>query len=195
MSVRKSNVHDMFITLGATNHSKLTREINDFYATEPKDVEKLLEKEKFDSNIWDCCCGKGHISEVLKNHNYNVYSTDLIDRGYCDDTMDFLKCIDNVNCDIITNPPYSLALEIIQKALDITSNGNKIAMLLKIQFLESAKRKKFFDLFPPKYVYVFSERINCAKNGEFEKYKSSAICYAWYIWIKGEYNEPIIRWI
>ena len=34
-----------FAVLGASNHSSLTREANDYYATDPKAVELLLEKE------------------------------------------------------------------------------------------------------------------------------------------------------
>ena len=37
-------------------------------------------------------------------------------------------------------------------------------MFLKVQFLEGKRRKEFFKKFPPKVVYVFSERIMCAKN-------------------------------
>ena len=42
--------------------------------------------------------------------------------------------------------------------------GQDEAMLLKLQFLEGKKRKKFFKKHPPKIVYVHSERIMCAKN-------------------------------
>ena len=73
-----------FVTLAASNHSEGEREENDYYATDPKAVEMLLDVESFNPRIWECACGEGHISEVLKNHGYNVWSTDLIDRGYGD---------------------------------------------------------------------------------------------------------------
>lgn len=191
----KNGTHDVFVQLGASNHSKEIREIEDFYATEPKAVEMLLNKESFSSNVWECACGQGHISEVLKSHGYNVYSSDLIDRGYGLGGQDFLKYQDKINCDIITNPPYKIALDFIKHALEITSVGNKVAFLLKIQFLESDIRRNFFEINPPKYVYVFSKRTNCAKNGDFETYKTNAICYAWYIWENGFHGEPVIRWL
>ena len=68
-------------------------------------------------------------------------------------------------------------------------------MFLKIQFLEGKKRKEFFKYFPPKYIYVASSRLRCAKNGEFDKYGSSAVCYAWFVWEKGFQGEPSVRWI
>lgn len=74
-------------------------------------------------------------------------------------------------------------------------DGAKVAMFLKILFLEGQKRRKFFEQHPPKYVYVASGRLSCAKNADFEKYPSSAVCYAWFVWEKGFKGEPVIRWI
>lgn len=68
-------------------------------------------------------------------------------------------------------------------------------MFLKIQFLEGQARKKLFEEYPPKYVYVNSKRQLCAMNGNFKKYKAIAICYCWFIWEKGWKGEPRIRWI
>lgn len=68
-------------------------------------------------------------------------------------------------------------------------------MFLKIQFLEGQARKKLFEKYPPKYVYVNSKRQLCAMNGKFEKYNATAICYCWFIWEKGWKGEPVIRWI
>jgi len=45
---------------------------NDYYATPPLAVEKLLEKETF-TNVWECACGEGHISEVIKNIKFIIY--------------------------------------------------------------------------------------------------------------------------
>ena len=81
-------------TLGATNLSQGEREINDFYATEPKAMELLLKEETFNKDVWECACGQGHLSEVLKAHGYNVKSTDLIDRNYGTGGIDFLTQTD-----------------------------------------------------------------------------------------------------
>ena len=77
-----SNPKKIFTPLGASNHSLTDREDNDFYATDPRALELLLELEEFDPFVWECACGKGHLSEVLKKHGHIVKSTDLIDRGY-----------------------------------------------------------------------------------------------------------------
>ena len=68
-------------------------------------------------------------------------------------------------------------------------------MFLKLQFLEGKARGEFYKTNPPKNIYVASGRLNCAKNGEFEKYPSSAVAYAWFIWEKGYTGKPEIDWI
>ena len=96
----------------------------------------------------------------------------------------------------MTNPPYSLALEFVQKAIDVIDEGRYVIMFLKIQFLETKKRMLFFRKHPPQQVMVFHDRITVAKNGyhkEFEK--SSAVCYAWYVWQKGYKGPTILNWI
>lgn len=185
-----------FRVLAASNHCEEKREENDYYATEPKAVQMLLNKEKFHPYIWECACGEGHISKELEKAGYTVLSTDLIDRGYgmVKDFFSF-NVSTKKDLDIITNPPYKCAAKFVEHALDVVENGCKVAMLLKIQFLEGKSRYRLFQKYPPKKIYVFSSRVNCAKNGAFEKYSSSAVCYAWFIWEKGFKDQPIIDWL
>ena len=121
-----------------------------------------------------------------------------MDRGFGETGIDFLS-IDNLewNGDIITNPPYKYAQEFIEKALQIIPEGNKVAMFLKIQFLETKGRKSLFQSQPPKTVYVSSSRLLCAKNAEFEKMIAgggSAVAYAWYVWQKGFNGTTELKW-
>lgn len=198
------NNKSAYATLGASNHSLEERQIDDYYATDPNALKIFLDKIKKDGlvlhkDIWECACGEGHLSEVLKNNGFNVWSTDLIDRGYGRGGIDFLKSISNEwNGDILTNPPYKFAKEFVERALEVTRKGCYIVMFLKIQFLEGQARLEMFKKYPPKYVYVNSKRQQCAKNGDFEKYGNgtgTAICYCWFIWEKGFEGEPRIRWI
>ena len=197
-SDKSGNSKTVFSMLGASNHSKEEREYNDWYATPPICVEKLLQKEQFNHYILEPCCGSGHIAEVLKAYGHQVQCIDLIDRGYPNtEAKDFLtttKADFPMSPDIITNPPYSIATEFVRHCLDVSMDGTKIAMLLKIQFLESKKRWKLFKDNPPKKVYVFVNRVNCWKNGIDTK-ESSAVCYAWFVWEKGYTGKPTIDWI
>ena len=194
------NSNSIYKTLGASNHTDKDREEYDYYATEPKAVKLLLEHEKFSENVWECACGEGHMSEVLWDAGYKVHSTDLIDRGYRLQTgrEDFLEVTSGFNGDIITNPPYKYAKEFVYKAIELIPEGNKVAMFLKIQFLEGKARRKLFNQYPPKTIYVSSSRLLCAKNGEFEKMIAgggSAVAYAWYVWEKGFKGQTVIKWI
>ena len=191
------NMNSIYRTLGASNHTEKEREQHDYYATEPKAMELLLAEEQFAPVIWECACGEGHLSKVLEANGYEVISTDLVYRGFGDsEPLDFLKeTLDNFEGDIITNPPYKYALDFVKKALESVQSGRKVAMFLKLQFLEGKTRKQFFLDNPPKVVYVSSSRLICAINGEFDKISSSAVAYAWFVWEKGFHGDPVIKWI
>lgn len=62
-----NELRKVYTTLGASNHVKEDREINDYYATDPKAMELLLKEENFSKNIWECACGGGtHIKGFRK---------------------------------------------------------------------------------------------------------------------------------
>lgn len=183
-----------FVTMGAKGLVS-DREENDFYATEPKATELLLEKETFNQNVLEPCAGMGHIRDVLVSHGYDVTATDLIYRGVDNIKQEDVFNIKEFNGDIITNPPYKIALPILKHCLDIIPDGNKVAMFLKVLFLEGKERKRFFEENPPRYIYIASGRLNCAKNGDFEKYTSSAVAYAWFVFEKGYKGDTIVKWI
>lgn len=171
------------------------REDNDFYCTDPRAVEAFLNVyNDIDQQIWEPANGIGHISDVLTAHGYNVRRSDLIKRTDDTEELDFLSQDETFNGDIFTNPPYKYAVEFIEKAYNTVTDGHKVIMLLRLLFLESTKRQSFFKKYPPKYIYVSSKRINCAKP-PFDFDATSAVAYGWFIWEKGYKGEPIIRWI
>lgn len=184
----------VFKSLGA-KVSTSEREENDFYATNPDAVKFLLEKETFRHDVWECCCGMGHLSREIENAGYNVISSDIVDRGYPDTHIANVMDAEENVYDVITNPPYKNAQEIIQHLIDISKPGTKIAMFLKVLFLESRERRKLFDNHPPKTIYVSSKRIVCAKDGDFDSITSSAIAYAWYVWEVGYTGDTIVKWV
>ena len=185
----------VFINIGASNHSKYERQEEDFYATDPIAAKLLLEVEPQLNNIWECACGAGHLAKVFNNYGKLNKATDLMDRGY-GSVEDFLLNDEPYkNGDIVTNPPYSKAVEFVKHALNKVDEGRYVCMFLKVLFLESQTRKVLFSKYPLKTIYVSSSRINCAKNGDFKTYNSGAIAYAWYVWKKGYNGTTIIKWI
>ena len=185
----------VFKPIGSSNHTPDERAEHDYYATDPQAVEMLLALETFSPVIWEPACGEGHISKVLAAHGHEVISTDLIYRGFGDpEPMDFLtETFPDFEGDIITNPPYSAGLEFVERALETVRPGGKIAMFLKVQFLEGKRRGELFAKTPPRTIYISRSRLACAKNGNFE-HTEKAIAYAWYVWEKGFTGDPVIKW-
>lgn len=188
-------VNSTFTTLGASNHTDETREKNDYYATDPIAARLLLELEPNLNIVMEPACGEGHLSKELLKECKEVFSIDIIDRGY--GTQKSFFDIPAWRGDIVTNPPFKLAQEFIEHSIKITQKGARICMFLKVQFLEGIKRSGMFKKFPPKRVWVSSKRIQTAKNGEFERMKKgggSAIAYAWFVWENGYQGETTLKW-
>lgn len=188
----------------AGGNPKNDRVENDFYATNPKAVEMLFEKEKFKGSFLEPCVGQGHIANVIETAypNEPIYVSDLVDRGYNNTKVfDFLthNFMGTKIHNIITNPPFSLAKEFLEKSMEIIEYGGKVALFLKIQFLEGEKRKEMFEKYPPKYIYVFRKRMATFNNGqevdENGKKWATTMCHAWFVWEKGFKGEPIVRWL
>ena len=187
----------VFTPIGASNHSLDAREEHDFYATSPEAAEWLIQLFQLQERIWEPACGTGSLSQVFEQQGHIVKSTDLIYRGYGVGGVDFLKCSDKWDGDIVTNPPYKCGQEFIEHAIELVKDGGRVFMFMKVTFLEGKKRALLYSKYPPKYIYVSRSRIPCAKNGDFEAAKkngSSAVAYAWYVWEKGYTGEPTVRW-
>ena len=182
------------------------REINDYYATDPYAITKAIpvfEEIGLSRNVWECACGEGHLSKELEKHGYTVKSTDIMDRGY-GEVLDFLSADGKWCGDILTNPPFKYATQFVDHAIDCIADGHLAVFFLKVQFLETAKRAALFKRCGLKHVIVNSERICCAKNGEFDTYfkqsKNGAYrgctqVFCWFVFQKGYTGEPTIKWI
>lgn len=181
------------------------REQNDFYATDSFAVIKMAEKFKeigLSNNLWECACGKGHLSKPLTELGYDVLSTDLIDRGY-GKVENFLTSSREWNGDIITNPPFKDAIAFVKKSMELLHSGKKAVFLLKIQFLETEKRAELFKQCGLKQVIINSDRICCAMNGDFDlyfkkrnnRYTGGTQCYAWFVFEKDYAGKPVLDFV
>lgn len=93
---------------------------------------------------------------------------------------DFLKYESKRHFDIIvTNPPYNIAQQVIQKSIDISKAQRSpaiIIMLLRINFLGSQKRYAWWQGNEPDEMLALSVRP------DFTGYGGDATEYAFYIW-------------
>ena len=196
----KGNKNSVYKIIAASNHAEIEREQMDYYATDPKTIDKLLEVEELSHCIWECAAGENHLANRLKEKGFQVITSDIVERkSKIDYITDFLKVNQGgIDCDILTNPPYKFAKEFVLKALSLVKNGRKICMFLKLTFLEGkARLREIFSTYPPRVVHVFSERVLCAKNGKFDEIDKggSAVAYAWFIWEKGWHGDTVVDWI
>lgn len=197
------------------NHKE--RNALDYYSTPTKEVLNILEKININFNntsILEPCVGGGHMLEGIqkyikeKDFNTAICATDIKDRGYINNNINYLQygkdfLLDDYENDIpididyiIMNPPYSLIEPFVMKSLSIANKG--ILMLARLQFLEGKGRyENILKNNPPTDIYVYVDRIKCYKNGDENDTTSSAQAYAWFYWDlekEREYNAEV-HWI
>lgn len=166
------------------------RQAGDFYPTPPMGTRALLDREKFEGSILEPACGDGAICKVLYEYGYqDIVARDLFDRGYGSTPHNFLDCRESFD-NIVTNPPFVLAVRFLETGLQIARK--KFAMLLSLSFLETKTRAALLDASPLRTVYVFGERLRFEGVGTGG---GAAICYAWFVWEIGYKGRPEIQWI
>ena len=190
------NSKSVFSNIGASNHSLIEREKNDFYSTDPIAIT-LLHKYGLLSgggSYWENACGDGALSKELLRLGYDVTSSDKYDRGYGDTGIDFFDCTNQFNGSIITNPPYSFINDWIVHSLELARD--KVYIFGRIQTIETIGRyNRIFKNNPPVYICPFVKRVKCYPNGDVTD-KGSAVCYAWFIWDNKVDNEDTkVLWL
>lgn len=115
-------------------HIKRVSDHDDFYT--PKwAIDLLLDRYNFnDKTIWECASGIGNITNEIKPYCKEVHETD-IKQG-----QDFLSYKPNFDFDcIVTNPPFSLKTEFIEKCI---SYNKDFYLLLPLTSIEGVKRHR-----------------------------------------------------
>lgn len=85
---------------------------------------------------------------------------------------------------IIFNPPFSLALEFIQKALNDVRPSGFVAALLRLNFLGSNERNAWLRANPPTWIYVHGKRMSFTPDGG-----TDSIEYAHMVWSRPPHRE------
>ena len=163
----------------------------DFYPTPPWATFALIDNEKFEGEIWECACGDGAMSEVLRRTGNRIISSDLYDRNFGEPSHDFLTSTRRV-ANIVTNPPFHSAEGFVAQAHKLAES--KFALLLRLAFLEGANRTRtIFHKCPPARVWVFSERITFYPKGA-KMAGSGTTAYAWFVWDKACNGATELKW-
>jgi hypothetical protein len=132
------------------------------------------------------------MSNVLESFSTNVRSSDLYDRGFGETGVDFrTQDVDFDN--IVTNPPFNAAEEFVHSG--IKNARRKLALLLRLAFLEGASRQRtIFARNPPSRVWVFSERITFYPKFA-ERKGSGTTAYAWFVWDREHMGQTDLKWL
>lgn len=179
--------------MSSTNRSNARdSHISDYYVSPVSSIEEFIaaqtQIDSTDKTILDPCAGgdrfnKMSYPDVLKDYSSRVITSDIREDSLAVHIVDYLEWdVSETKIDIITisNPPFNLALEIIEKALKDVVEGGYVVMLLRLNFFGSQKRKPFFDKYPPLSCYVHNKRMKYTNtNG------TDSIEYMHCIWQKG----------
>ena len=135
--------------MSATGRGAVRNE-HDFYAT-PEDAFKpllpTLRSVQADW-FWEPACGDGRLCRWMNEAHLQARGNDLI-AGY-----DFLQDEADYPC-IITNPPFSLAFEFCQHAVN---HAGHVFLLLRLNFLASGRRRSWFVEHEPDALFILSDR-------------------------------------
>lgn len=171
--------------------NKGQRKESDFYQTPYSITQQLLEKEIFEyDEVCDPACGEKAITKILENRFYCVIANDIkFGQNFLIDTNRYKN--------IITNPPFSLANEFIEKCYQVCTN--KFALLMPLVYLHGQKRYKQGLFRGLTKVYVFTRMpMLTSEIREDGKYNTGMQVYAWFVFENGNgltCNGPEIKWI
>lgn len=179
----------------SANNASGKRKESDYYATPYELTRRFLDKWPIEKSftILEPCRGEANaIVKVLQEKEFkNIIAFDLML-----DNIDFLTYNEKVDY-LITNPPYSLAYEFIQKAKQIVDK--EFAMLLPLSYLHGKKRYDDIwmdNAFPLKKVYVFTRYPMFGEELRDDgKFNTGMVTFAWYVWDKNYKEKATINWI
>ena len=178
----------------AQTDDPINREVDDFYPTHPGATHALLAVESFTGPIWEPACGEGDMSRVLIEAGYEVVSTDLIFRGYGEGGRDFLCEWQALGPNIVTNPPFREAQMFVDRALMLTTG--KVAMFLRLAFLEGIERGRWFPGTPLARVWIMSRRVPMQRGRLSQTGDGNGmIAFAWFVWEHGHKGPATIGFL
>jgi hypothetical protein len=157
---------------------------------------EFLMAEGYDPITLSCrepAANRGHMVAPLSEYFEIVVASDVHDYGAGFPVRDYLFPAPLEMVDFtITNPPFRLAEQFIERAAATSSMG--FAVIVRAAFLEGQGRhERLFSKNPPSFVLQFTERVVMHK-GRLAPEGSTATAYAWLVWIDGE-TPTQLRWI
>lgn len=162
----------------------------DAYMTPACATRALLSAEQPPHWCWDPCAGRGAIAKVLRDAGHAAICSDIVERDFpLHFVRDFLAEAEApaAQC-VITNPPYRLAQQFVEHALDLVP---VVMMLLPLRFLASERRTGILEGGKLHRVHIFRNRLPMMhRDGWTGPRASSSIDFAWFVW-RHDHAGPI----
>lgn len=141
--------------------------------------------------IWEPAAGTGKMAAALSKYCGPVVSSDIEPHSLCY-TADFLTCGVHDGADaVITNPPYKMATEFVQRALGSVPDTGIVAMLLRTDFDHAKTRAHLFANHR-----AFAKKVVLTKRIKwFEDSKGRpSFNHAWFIWDWQHQGPPTLAY-
>lgn len=210
--------------MSSTNRSNARdSHVADYYVTPVNHITNFLEKASevlcldldYDFGcVVDCCAGGNNKTDKDAYHpmsypialqekfGVNTATFDIREDSLAEYKMDYLqtdvaKVLGKQPTMVITNPPFNIATQIIEKALSDVKDDGYVIMLLRLNFFGSKERESFFEKYMPEYCFVHHTRMSFTdkkdsegntvydKNGNPKKGGTDSIEYAHFVFRKG----------
>ena len=125
---------------------------SDDFQTPYQALQPLFKYLKKDWTIWECASGNGNLVDEFKRQGYQTIGTDIIHNP----EHNFLYWKpEKFDC-IITNPPYSLKQNFLERCYELKK---PFALLLPLTTFETPKRQTLFKKHGVQIIF-FDKRIN-----------------------------------
>jgi hypothetical protein len=163
------------------------RRPNDDYSTPYWVTEALIPHLPMRNCVlWECAAGSGQMVDALRRAGFTVIATDIA--GGSDFlTVDLPRPFQG----IVTNPPYELATEFIERALSLIPTDGFVAMLLRCDFDSAKTRGHLFGRCPE-----FAKKLTLVERIRwFEDYPAiPSFNHAWFLWSRAHSGPPTIAY-
>jgi hypothetical protein len=174
------------------------REKHEHYVEEPWLSRRLFEEEHFEREIFDPCCGFGHIVESARAAGLPAYGSDLVDRGYAETTIgDFLLSGSTKHDNIVMNPPFDKSREFIERALCL--GLEKVASIYPTRRLNAASWLAETTL---KTIWLITPRPSMPPGSVYRLYEAAkmrpsggTMDFCWLVFERGFVGDPTINWL
>lgn len=160
------------------------RRKNDFYPT-PSGATRALMLDKDiraglrdGMSVLEPCVGAGDMARIISDYHAGPLTvSDLDTKWDCDFYADASKTIYNPVDWVITNPPFSDAMDVLKNLYPQAREG--LALLLRVSFSEPTQdRGDWLQQTPPSKI-IHVPRISFTGDG-----KTDSVHTAWFIWFK-----------